>query len=288
LHISEKIAIFAVCFGIIIQKLHDMLFSEIVYGPIHSRRLGVSLGMNLMPTNGKLCSFNCIYCECGFNHPFPHPVLPTRTQVREALEAALIEHSDTSIVTGKCENGKCIDVITFSGNGEPTMHPDFEGIIADTCALRDKYCPHAKVSVLSNSTQLGREDVMRALMQCDNRILKLDSAITATMQAIDDPVNSRLTVGDIIGYLKPFNGDFTLQTCFLRGILPDGQTVDNTTPEELAAWYNAVRMLKPKQIMIYVIDRATPVKTLEKISCEQMESIAAPLRAEGFSIQISA
>ena len=141
-----------------------MLFSEIVYGPIHSRRLGVSLGMNLMPTDGKLCSFNCIYCECGFNHPFPHPVLPTREAVREALEAKLQQLRAEAVTP---------DVITFSGNGEPTMHPDFEGIIADTCALRDRFCPNAKVSVLSNSTQLGRPDVVRALMQCDNRILKL-------------------------------------------------------------------------------------------------------------------
>ena len=260
-----------------------MLFSEIIYGPIHSRRLGVSLGVNLMPTDGKLCSFNCIYCECGFNRPFPHPVLPTREQVREALESALRQ-----MVNGKCENGKCLDVITFSGNGEPTMHPEFETIIEDTCALRDQYCPSAKVSVLSNSTQLGREDVVRALRRCDNRILKLDSGITATMRAIDAPVNKVLTVDDIIERLLQFDGDFTLQTCFLRGILPDGQAVDNTTPEELEAWYNAVRRLHPKQIMIYVIDRATPVKTLEKISREQMEAIAAPLIAEGFSISISA
>ena len=256
-----------------------MLFSEIVYGPIHSRRLGVSLGMNLMPTDGKLCSFNCIYCECGFNQPFPHPVLPTREQVREALEDKLRRLQAEGVTP---------DVITFSGNGEPTMHPEFEGIIEDTCALRDRYCPQAKVSVLTNSTQLGREDVVRALWRCDNRILKLDSAIDATMRAIDDPVNHRLTVHDLIGYLQQFDGDFTLQTCFLRGTLPDGSAVDNTTAEELAAWYKAVRLLRPKQIMIYIIDRATPVKTLEKISREQMESIAAPLMEEGFNIQISA
>lgn len=265
-----------------------MLFSEIVYGPIHSRRLGVSLGVNLMPVDCKLCSFNCIYCECGFNQPFAHPVLPTRAEVREALETALIRYADPQMANGKCENGKCLDVITFSGNGEPTMHPEFEGIISDTCALRDRYCPKAKVSVLSNATQLGREDVVRALYRCDNRILKLDSAITATMRAIDDPVNHRLTADDIIGKLQLFNGDFTLQTCFLRGVLPDGSVVDNTTPDELAAWYNAVRLLRPKQIMIYVIDRATPVKTLEKISRTEMEAIAAPLMAEGFNIQISA
>jgi len=256
-----------------------MLFSEIIYGPIHSRRLGVSLGINLMPTTHKLCSFNCIYCECGFNQPVNHPVLPTRTEVREALEHTLSTF-DFRLST--------IDVFTFSGNGEPTMHPEFEGIIEDTCALRDRYCPNAKVSVLSNATQLGREDVVRALYRCDNRILKLDSAITATMRAIDDPVNCSLTVDDIIGKLSHFDGNFTLQTCFLRGTLLNGQPVDNTTPDELEAWYKAVRQLRPKQIMIYVIDRATPVKTLEKISPEQMQQIAAPLLAEGFNIQISA
>lgn len=256
-----------------------MLFSEIVYGPIHSRRLGVSLGMNLMPIEGKLCSFNCIYCECGFNHPFPHPVLPTRVQVRQALERKLLQLREENVSP---------DVITFSGNGEPTMHPDFEGIIADTIELRDMYCPHAKVSVLSNSTQLGRDDVLRALRRCDNRILKLDSGVTATMRAIDDPVNGTLTVDDVIGYLKCFDGDFTLQTCFLRGTLPNGEVVDNTTAEELEAWYAAVRLLHPKQIMIYVIDRETPVKTLQKISREEMEKIGAVLIAEGMSVQISA
>lgn len=256
-----------------------MLFSEIVYGPIHSRRLGVSLGMNLMPVDGKLCSFNCIYCECGFNQPFPHPILPTRSEVREALQTKLLQLQAEGVKP---------DVITFSGNGEPTMHPEFEGMIADTCALRDRFCPDAKVSVLSNSTQLGREDVVRALWQCDNRILKLDSAVTETMRAIDDPVNGKLTAEDILAKLQLFDGDFTLQTCFLRGTLPDGRAVDNTTPQELEAWYKAVRLLRPKQIMIYVIDRATPVKTLEKISRTEMEAFAAPLIEEGFNIQISA
>lgn len=266
------------CDGLV-QNLVVMLFSEIVYGPIHSRRLGVSLGMNLMPVDGKLCSFNCIYCECGFNHPYPHPVLPTRAEVSRALSAKL-QQLKTENVTP--------DVITFSGNGEPTMHPDFEGIIEDTCALRDAYCPNAKVSVLSNATQLGREDVVRALRYCDNRILKLDSGITATMRAIDAPVNTALTVDDVIGKLLVFDGDFTLQTCFLRGVLPDGSVVDNTTEEELSAWYKAVRELRPKQVMIYVIDRATPVKTLEKISRERMDQIAQPLIDEGFLVQVSA
>ena len=251
-----------------------MLFGSIVYGPIRSRRLGVSLGVNLMPIAAKLCTFDCVYCECGWNQPVSHPSLPTREEVRIALESQL------SIAI------EPIDVITFSGNGEPTLHPDFLGIIQDTCALRDQYCPKAKVSVLSNSTQLGRTDVIEALRLCDNRILKLDSAIDATMRLIDKPVNAQLTVKQIAQWLSIFDGDFTLQTCFLRGEY-QGQTIDNTTPEELAAWYKMVDYLHPKQVMIYVIDRVTPLETLEKIPAETMEKIAIPLREKGINVIVS-
>lgn len=251
-----------------------MLFDSIVYGPIRSRRLGVSLGVNLMPTTAKLCTFDCVYCECGWNQPILHPTLPTRDEVREALRTQLSAHQSQ------------LDVITFSGNGEPTLHPDFLGIIEDTCALRDEYCPKAKVSVLSNSTQLGRKDVVEALRLCDNRILKLDSAIDTTMRLVDKPVNAQLTVGQVVEWLKVFDGDFTLQTCFLRGVY-EGQVIDNTTDEELKAWYEVVDKLHPKQVMIYVIDRETPLKTLEKIPAEKMEAIAAPLRKKGIDIVVS-
>lgn len=252
-----------------------MLFSSIIYGPIRSRRLGVSLGVNLMPTDAKLCTFDCVYCECGWNQPVSHPQLPTREQVRESLASTLYTlHSP-------------LDVITFSGNGEPTLHPEFLGIIQDTCALRDQYCPSAKISVLSNSTQLFREDVVEALRLCDNRILKLDSAITSTMCLIDKPVNPSLTVEQIVERLSVFNGDFTLQTCFLTGEY-EGRIIDNTTPEELAAWYRAVDYLRPKQVMIYVIDRATPLKTLSKIPLDRMNEIAAPLREKGIEVIVSA
>ena len=251
-----------------------MLFGSIVYGPIRSRRLGVSLGVNLMPITAKLCTFDCVYCECGWNQPVSHPSLPTREEVRIALESQL------SIAV------EPIDVITFSGNGEPTLHPDFLGIIQDTCALRDRYCPKAKVSVLSNSTQLGRTDVIEALRLCDNRILKLDSAIDATMRLIDKPVNAQLTVKQIAQWLSIFDGDFTLQTCFLRGEY-QGQTIDNTTPEELTAWYKMVDYLHPKQVMIYVLDRVTPLETLEKIPAETMEKIAIPLREKGINVIVS-
>lgn len=252
-----------------------MLFDSIVYGPIRSRRLGVSLGVNLMPTTAKLCTFDCVYCECGWNQPVSHPQLPTREQVRDALEYQL---STLDVQP---------DVITFSGNGEPTLHPEFLGIIQDTCALRDQYCPNAKVSVLSNSTQLGRKDVVEALLLCDNRILKLDSAIDTTMQLIDKPVNQHLTVAQIVQWLSLFEGNFTLQTCFLRGEY-EGRLIDNTTREELDAWYQAVNILHPKQVMIYVIDRATPLQTLSKVPAEEMEAIAAPLREKGIDVIVSA
>lgn len=252
-----------------------MLFDSIVYGPIHSRRLGVSLGMNLMPTTAKLCTFDCIYCECGWNQPVSHPVLPTRKQVSEALTSQL-----STLNTP-------LDVITFSGNGEPTLHPEFLDIIEDTCALRDQYCPNAKISVLSNSTQLGRPEVIEALRLCDNRILKLDSAIDATMQLIDQPVNPNLTVEQIAQWLSLFEGDFTLQTCFLRGEY-HGQIIDNTTPAELSAWYAMVKRLHPKQVMIYVIDRATPLQTLSKVPASEMEAIAEPLRQQGIDVIVCA
>ena len=255
-----------------------MLFESIVYGPIHSRRLGVSLGVELMPLDHKLCTFNCVYCECGWNTPVAHPVLPSRAEVKAALEAKLAEMAKAA---------DPLDVITFSGNGEPTLHPDFLGIIRDTCALRDRYYPQVKVSVLSNSTQLGRADVVEALRLCDNRILKLDAATDEMMRRIDLPVNESLTVDTLTGWLQQFDGDFTLQTCFLRGTHA-GQVIDNTTPDQLAAWYKAVEMLHPKQIMIYVIDRRTPEEHLEKISRAQMEAIAAPLLAKGMDVLISA
>ena len=267
-----------------------MLFDNIIYGPIHSRRLGTSLGVELMPLTHKLCTFNCVYCECGWNTPVTHPVLPTREEVKAALEEKLISLSvKRSVSETVCAlSGEAgLDVITFSGNGEPTLHPDFLGIIEDTCALRDQYCPSAKVSVLSNSTQLGRPEVVQALRMCDNRILKLDAATDEMMRRIDLPVNEHLTVATIMNWLAQFDGDFTLQTCFLRGE-HDGKTIDNTTPDQLNAWYRAVDSLRPKQIMIYVIDRKTPEEHLSKTPREEMESIAAPLREKGYQVVVSA
>lgn len=253
-----------------------MLFTEIVYGPIHSRRLGCSLGMNLMPLNGKICSFNCVYCECGFNTQGKY-TLPKREEVAKALQIKLEELRAQGITP---------DVFTFSGNGEPTMHPEFEGIIEDTCQLRDQYFPNAKISVLSNSTQLGKESVVRGLMKADNRILKFDSAFNETMKLIDQPINESYSVEWLTERLCSFKGDLIVQTIFLRGE-HDGKTIDNTTAQEVDAWVNALKTIQPKQVMIYAIDRATPVKTLEKVSKEELEQIADKARNAGFTVSVA-
>ncbi len=251
-----------------------MLWEGIVYGPVHSRRLGTSLGINLMPQDAKLCTFNCVYCECGWNKKVRQPLLPTRQQVKEALESRLLQLEEK------------IDVITFSGNGEPTLHPEFEHIMQDTCHLRDHYCPDAKLSVLSNSTQLSRPDVVRGLRLADKRILKLDAPTNHMMRLIDQPVNSQLTVEDIVKQMESFEHDFTLQTCFLRGIF-EGETIDNTTDELLQQYYHIVDRLAPKEIMIYVIDRKTPCETLEKIPPQKMQQIASALRKKGYPVIVS-
>ena len=256
----------------------SILFREIIYGPVHSRRLGVSLGVNLLPLNGKLCSFNCIYCECGWNEDnrVDRPRFNSREDVRDTLKAKLQEMR---------KEGTLPDVITFAGNGEPTLHPEFEGIIDDTIALRDEFAPNAKISVLSNATQLHREEVCRALAKVDNNILKLDSTINDTAKAIDLP-RGEYDTERIIEQMQRFKGQMTLQTMFLRGNHA-GEIIDNTTELEIEAWLTAVRRISPRDVMVYSIDRATPCQELEKVSREELESIAERVRALGFTCSVA-
>lgn len=253
------------------------LFHEIIFGPIHSRRLGLSLGINLLPVDAKICSFNCIYCECGFNTTMQESPIPTRGQVSETLEAKLQE-----MVT----EGQIPDVITFAGNGEPTLHPEFEAIIDDTIALRDKYCPGAKVSVLSNSTKVHKPHIFRALNKVDNNILKFDSAIDRTMKLIDCPVGKHVNVNWLVENLKKFDGRLIIQTMFLRGEFK-GEKFDNTTDEEVSAWLVALEQIRPQQVMIYSLDREAPTKTLEKINAPELNAIAEKARAKGFDVLVA-
>ncbi len=258
--------------------MQTVLFHSTIFGPIHSRRLGTSLGINLSPADGKVCSFDCLYCEAGFNAQGPGKAgLPSRADVARLLEEKLVQMSSA---------GERLDVITFSGNGEPTMHPDFEGIIDDTIRLRDKYFPEVKISVLSNATRLDRPDVVRALRRVDNNILKLDSAIESTVQSIDRPVSPSYSAEKAIEGIAQFPGQAIIQTMLLRG-QDEGKAIDNTTPEHIEALLEACRRIKPRSIMLYSIDRATPCRTLEKVSREEIEEIASRFRAEGFDVQVN-
>ncbi len=254
------------------------LFGDIIFGPVHSRRLGISLGINLLPLSSKICTFNCIYCECGWNTRTEKPVLNSREQVRTLLEEKL---------TQMREQGELPDVITFAGNGEPTMHPDFENIVEDTIKLRDRLAPDAKISVLSNATMLHRADVVRALGKVDNNILKLDSAFDATVQAMNQPQQANYTVERVVEGMRQFNGRLIVQTMFLSGEW-NGRAIDNTTEKEVEAWLAAVQRIAPSKVMIYTIDRDTPAQGLRKIPKERMQQIAARVEALGIPCSVSA
>ena len=258
--------------------MQTVLFHETIFGPIHSRRLGSSLGVNLSPRDGKVCSFDCLYCEAGFNAQGPGTTgLPSREEVGRLLEEKLLTMK---------ENGERLDVITFSGNGEPTMHPDFEGIIEDTIGLRDRYFPDVKISVLSNSTRLGSESVCRALRRVDNNLLKLDAALTPTIRLLDRPVNPDFTAEKVIEQIARFGEQCVVQTMILRGS-HNGQPVDNTTDEEVDALIDAYRRIRPRQVMLYSIDRRTPEQALQKVGREELEQIAERIRREGIDVSVS-
>lgn len=258
--------------------MQTVLFHSTIFGPIHSRRLGTSLGVNLSPVDGKICSFDCVYCEAGFNAQGQGKSgLPSRSTVREELEHKL---SDMKA------HGESLDVITFSGNGEPTLHPDFEGIIDDTISLRNRYFPDVKISVLSNSTRLDREGVCRGLRKVDNNILKLDSAVTATMRSMDCPNSPSFTSEGVIEQIAQFKEQCVVQTMMLRGE-HNGVKIDNTTPQEVDALIAAYKRINPREVMLYSIDRKTPEERLEKVSREELEQIADRIRANGIKVDVA-
>ena len=259
--------------------MSTIIYPSPVFGPVHSRRLGISLGINLLPADGKVCSFDCIYCECGFNEDHrPTLPLPTREEVADKLEEKLQQMS---------AEGQLPDVLTFAGNGEPTCHPNFPEIIDDVIRLRDQYCPKAKVSVLSNSTMIHRQAVHDALMRVDNNILKLDTVDPIYINKVDHP-NGTYDVEKIIDRMKAFNGHIIIQTMFMRGTIKDMksivnylESVDNTGEAYVGPWLEAVKEIKPQQVMIYTIDRETPTQGLLKATHEQLDQIRDRVIAAG-------
>ena len=257
--------------------MSTILFSSPIFGPVHSRRLGVSLGVNLLPADGKLCTFDCLYCECGFNgdHRTRSPY-PTREEVARELEQTLERMQ---------REGRGPDVITFAGNGEPTMHPEFADVIDDTIALRDHYFPEAKISVLSNATFSRRPAVFAALCRVDNNILKLDTVSADYIAHVDRP-QVRYDVDELVKGLCAFEGKVQIQSLFMAGSY-EGRSVDNTGDEYVAPWLEKLRLIAPEAVYVYTIDRDTPAKGLLKAAPEVLDGIAERVRALGLSCQVS-
>ena len=257
--------------------MSTIIYPSPIFGPVHSRRLGLSLGINLLPADGKVCSFDCVYCECGFNEDHrPELPLPTRQEVATALEQRLQQMT---------AEGRLPDVLTFAGNGEPTCHPQFPEIIGDTLLLRERYCPEAKVSVLSNSTLIHRQQVHDALMCVDNNILKLDTVSPDYIRRVDHPSGS-YDVKQVIERMKAFNGHIIIQTMFMQGDC-NGESVDNTGDDYVLPWLDAVSNIGPQQVMVYTIDRETPTRGLLKATHEQLDRIAVLVRQRGIPCSVS-
>ena len=258
--------------------MSTIIYPSPIFGPVHSRRLGISLGINLLPADGKVCSFDCIYCECGFNKDHrPTQPMPTLPQVSQALEAKLRQM--------KAE-GQLPDVLTFAGNGEPTCHPHFPEIISEALRLRDLYCPRAKVTVLSNATMIHHQKVRDALMLVDNNILKLDTISPDYISKVDRPVGA-YDVRSVIEHMKAFQGHLIIQTMFMRGEADNKVSVDNTGEEYVAPWLDAVREIAPQMVMVYTIDRETPAHGLLKATPEQLDAIRDRVIALGIPCSAS-
>ena len=255
-----------------------LLFDKIVFGPVTSRRLGSSLGVNLLPCNRKICSFNCVYCECGLN-PENEPSTSIFPDVNEVVTQFEIKLKELS------ENGKNPNSITFAGNGEPTLHPKFAEIIDKTINLRNLYCPETHVAVLSNSSRIHIPNVFEALMKVDDCILKLDSAFPETVKLLNNPEKS-YDLSKIIDYLKKFTGKVIIQTLFVKGTV-NGIPIDNSTDIEVEAWLKLIKEISPRKVMIYQLDRSTPIETLEKIPTERMNEIAKKVKNNGIETIVS-
>lgn len=258
--------------------MSTIIYPSPIFGPIKSRRLGVSLGINLLPGDGKVCTFDCLYCECGFNaERRPKQKLPTREEVAAALEQKLQQMQ---------AEGMAPDVLTFAGNGEPTAHPDFAGVIDDTLTLRDRYFPQAKVSVLTNGTRIDKSEVFEALKRVDNNIVKLDTVDVDYITRVDRPVG-RYDLTKLLECMQAFEGRCVIQTMFMKGVDAEGVSVDNTTAEYVAPWLDAVERIAPREVMIYTIDRETPAHGLLKATPEELDGIVAQLQARGLKASAS-
>jgi len=253
--------------------MSGILWNEIVFGPIKSRRLGSSLGINLLPEKLKICSFNCVYCECGWGENVDNITdsIYSHSQIITAFEERLKELKTQNIH---------IDSFTFAGNGEPTMHPEFSIIVNDIVRLRDKYYPNTITTCLSNSTFCGNAEIRDSLLKLDNPLMKLDAGTQEMYDRINRPFK-KIKLDEIVDNLIKFEGKLSIQTLFLRGEY-NGFAIDNTTDEEIKMWLEKIVKINPKKVLLYPIERATPAHNLQKISAAELELIAQKVRILGF------
>lgn len=257
--------------------MSTVLYPSPIFGPVKSRRLGISLGINLIPADGKICTFDCIYCECGFNCDHrPHSKRPTSEEVAQSLEETLQRMQ---------KEGQLPDVITFAGNGEPTAHPDFEEIVDEVIRLRNTYAPLAKVSVLSNGMHIHNDSVFHALMKVDNNIQKLDTANLEYIKRVNRPLLP-YSVENQIKLMAKFQGHIIIQTMFMKGKI-NGIDVNNTGEEFVTPWLEALQEIHPSQVMIYTIDRETPAHELEKADHNELDTIANMVKSLGIECSVS-
>jgi len=253
------------------------LFDKTIFGPVKSRRLGVSLGINLLPNTSKICNFNCIYCECGWTYnPVLKEKLPTSEEVKKLLETKLQSMKQLN---------QHLDVLTFAGNGEPTLHPEFSKIINNTISTRDKYFPDVKIAVLSNSSLVHKKEIFKALNKIELNILKIDSAFESTCRLLNKPLG-HFNVSELIDKLLLFKGRLIIQTMFVKGSF-EGVPFDNTCDKEVNAWLEILRKIKPSQVMIYTIARETPVEGIKKIPLRKLNEIAAKVNRLGITASVS-
>jgi len=251
------------------------LFDQLIFGPVRSRRFGNSLGINLLPVDKKICSFDCVYCECGWTDDAQSQNLPKTEEIVQILKKKLLSMK---------QNSEVPDNITYAGNGEPTLHPSFPKIIDESIRLRDQYFPKAEITVLSNSSMLHRKEVMEALMRIDNNVMKLDAGTDQMLQMINQP-KRKITIEEIVEQLCRFNGDLVVQTLFLRGTYK-GNKLDNTTEYEISRWLEHIKRIHPRLVMLYPIARETPAQDIEKIGKAELNAIAARLDALGIKSEV--
>jgi wyosine [tRNA(Phe)-imidazoG37] synthetase (radical SAM superfamily) len=257
--------------------MSTFLFDTVIFGPVWSRRLGESLGINLLPSGRKVCNFSCIYCECGLT-PYEEndTNFPAVEKIKDLLDAKLQKMK---------ENGDYLDSITFAGNGEPTLHPEFPEIMDETIKSRNRYFPGVKIAVLSNATLIGEKSVFNTLLRADLNILKLDSAIEETLTSINCP-RGRFHLSETLDSFRQFGGKLIIQTLFLKGTC-QGKIIDNTTEKEITAWLAVIEKLRPESVMIYSLARDTAVSDLQKVSPDELNAIAGRVEKAGIKTMVT-